>query len=222
MTESNQETTAEESMSKEDLKYTLERLYKCRDLEISNLWQRSVFLSVFLILCFTAYGYLALEILKMSEQKLVFHLVCLGLTAVGAIFSVIWILMGKASKAWYEVYETAITKFEHSHFKILGLPKKNIMGNMEFPADQKNNSIFKTSGGAYSPSKINIGIGVVSLFLWMILGAIHLFFGLANLQDCNAQGDFYIVLGMVTIVFVTIIIIMCFTRTNFLRSNFLE
>lgn len=82
--------------------------------------------------------------------------------------------MGKGSKAWYEVYETAITEFENNNFIELGLPKENIMGMMKFPQKQRCDSIFSTNGGAFSPSRINILIGQVSLFLLIILDLIHL------------------------------------------------
>ena len=41
--------------------FTIKDLYiqywHCRDFEIQNLWQRSIFLGTFLILCFTGYGF---------------------------------------------------------------------------------------------------------------------------------------------------------------------
>ena len=173
------------NLVKEDLKYTLDKLYKCRDLEISNLWQRSVFLSVFLILCFSSYGYIGIELLKtdFNDIKLystisTFNLGAIFILSVGIIFSIIWIMMSKASKAWYEVYENAIREFENTYFNELGLPKNNIMGNMGFPQAQRCDSIFSTKGGAYSPSKINILIGQVSLYLLILLTIIHLFISL--------------------------------------------
>ncbi|WP_300232445.1 hypothetical protein [uncultured Alistipes sp.] len=44
---------AEEKIS---IKEIHETLWRCRDFELSHLWQRSIFLSAFLILCFTGYG----------------------------------------------------------------------------------------------------------------------------------------------------------------------
>lgn len=34
--------------------------WHCRDFELNHLWQRSIFLSAFIIICFSAYGDLAL------------------------------------------------------------------------------------------------------------------------------------------------------------------
>ncbi|ADZ11624.1 hypothetical protein J5295_05265 [Riemerella anatipestifer] len=161
---------------KEDLINTLNRLYRCRDLEISNLWQRSVFLSVFLILCFTAYGYLILNLVKENYDLNTlnkYNITCLLLSSISVIFSTIWILMAKASKAWYEVYESAISSFEYKYFEKINLPAENIMGEMIFRRELRNDNIFSRKGGAFSPSKINIAIGQISLLIWAIIMLLH-------------------------------------------------
>lgn len=208
-------------IEKDNLRYTLDKLYKCRDLEISNLWQRSVFLSVFLILCFTAYGYISLEVFKIDYKKDIlkfslFNLVAVFILSIGIIFSIIWIMMAKGSKAWYEVYESAIHEFENENFDKLGLPIDNIMGNMGFPTENKNNNIFSTKGGAYSPSRINILIGQVSLILLIIFSIIHLF--LNQLITNNIWlGLFTILIPMITY-FISYFII---NNKNIARSGFL-
>ena len=64
----------------DSLRRTLDRMYCCRDLELSNLWQHSVFLGTFLVLCFIGYGVLVHSMLKLengtSEQFMLFHFVC--------------------------------------------------------------------------------------------------------------------------------------------------
>jgi hypothetical protein len=171
----------------EDLRIILNRLYECRNLEISNLWQRSVFLSVFLILCFTAYGYIALNLLDKSiennaiEYLFLINTIALCLASIGAIFSIIWILMGKGSKGWYEVYETAISNFEREYQKKLKLPEKYIMGEMLLPKDKKNKNIFSPKAGPFSPSKINILIGQMSLYIWILLIVIHSLYSFSSL-----------------------------------------
>ena len=161
----------------EDNQYvrTLERLYQCRDLEISNLWQRSVFLSVFLILCFTGYGILVLRIIDYTSvlEWILFNLLSIVLSFVGCILSAIWVYMGKGSKAWYEVYETAIVSFEHKYHDKIGIPVSNIMGEMGIPYKKMNDCIFSMKSGAYSPSRINILIGQVCLIGWIVIGIVH-------------------------------------------------
>lgn len=110
-----QETGKTQRYNVNALRNVLDRLYECRDLEISNLWQRSVFLSVFMILCYTGYGCLVTQIVENIDNTLkitYLHTVAVALGCISAIFSVLWIAMAKASKAWYEVYETAISSFE--------------------------------------------------------------------------------------------------------------
>ncbi|MBE4948029.1 RipA family octameric membrane protein [Chryseobacterium culicis] len=212
-----------DNSNKIDLKYTLDKLYKCRDLEISNLWQRSVFLSVFLILCFSAYGYIGIELLKVdfnntkSYSKIsILNSGAILILSVGIIFSIIWIMMSKASKAWYEVYEHAITEFEKKHFNELGLPEKNIMGNMGFPQDQRDDSIFSTSGGAFSPSKINILIGQVSLYLLILLNLLHLIVSVMN------NGHRFLNIGSIFISVMTLVLSTRLVNSKVAKSGFLN
>lgn len=43
-----------------------ESLWRCRDFELSHLWQRSVFLTAFLLLAYTGYGVLMLQIMTVK------------------------------------------------------------------------------------------------------------------------------------------------------------
>lgn len=162
-------------MKDEKLSEVLSRLYKCRDLEITNLWQRSIFLSVFLILCFTGYGILVIEMIDCQNISSWFTLnsLCIILAFIGSIISVIWIYMAKGSKAWYEVYEAAISKFENDYYEEIGIPENNVMGEMGVPIDKLNNKLLSMKAGAYSPSKINILLGQICFLGWILIGVIH-------------------------------------------------
>ena len=151
------------------LKERLEIFYKCRDLEITNLWQRSVFLGAFLLLCFTGYGYILFSYEKCCYDIDV-NMCGALLSIVGQVMSVIWILMGKGSKRWYEVYEKVICDIEH-HAK-LEIPENYRMG--EYCDISKTcESIFSLSAGKFSPSKLNICIGHVSLYIWGMIFCMH-------------------------------------------------
>lgn len=208
----------------DDLKYTLDKLYRCRDLEISNLWQRSVFLSVFLILCFTAYGYLAIEMLgsdKIDNNKILrFGSAAIFIGCVSTVFSIVWILMGKASKAWYEVYEKAISEFEDDHHVKLGLPIKNIMGNMGFPQTQRNDSITSTRGGAFSPSRINIAIGQISLYLWILIVVFHAIIN-CSLINRSDYGNIFLIIT-ISLPLLTFSICLLIVLTRYVKSGFLD
>jgi len=104
----------EDKISIRDIHQTL---WRCRDFELTNLWQRSVFLTAFLVLCFTAYFALLSKIAEKWEEKdilILLNIVGYMLSIIGAIFSIFWIKMGKGSKAWYEIYEAAIREFEQN------------------------------------------------------------------------------------------------------------
>ncbi|SHE98145.1 RipA family octameric membrane protein [Dysgonomonas macrotermitis] len=164
-----------------NLERTLDRLYKCRDLEIANLWQRSVFLAVFLTLCLTGYGILvsklfSLDTISEINKQTFTHIGAIGIGILGFLFSLIWIMMAKGSKAWYEVYEGAIYNFEEEFQVDLQIPDMYRMGINDGVDGKLNSSIISVKSGAYSPSKINIVIGQIFLLLWIVVMLIHGFF----------------------------------------------
>lgn len=59
------ENMAEEKIS---IKEIHETLWRCRDFELSHLWQRSIFLSAFLILCFTGYGGVLVSMFEKNDS----------------------------------------------------------------------------------------------------------------------------------------------------------
>lgn len=168
--------------TRDELKDVLDRLYKCRDLEISNLWQRSIFLSVFMVLCFTGYGYLLLQIIDSEPSKSTCSTLCksdylniaaIALGCVSLVFSLLWIFMAKASKAWYEVYETAISTFENEYSDILKIPEFNIMGEMGLYIHKMSYCLYSAKAAAFSPSRINIAIGQVCFTVWVLVITLH-------------------------------------------------
>lgn len=168
----------------------LELLYRCRDFELSHLWQRSVFLGAFLLLCLSGYAcfagskignvqqYAAVYLFPSNGDNhrtaFLWNIIALGICLIGLLMSIIWILMAKSSKMWYEIYEKYIIDFETQnpdlyidrHYRmgaITGLEKEKV-----------SDSIFSCKSGCYSPSKLNIAIGHVSMYIWIICGLIHL------------------------------------------------
>lgn len=170
--------------SKITIKEIHETYWRCRDFELSHLWQRSIFLSAFLILCFTGYGALISKMIDMGNvNKLAYvNLLAFLVSIIGIIFSCLWIMMGKGSKAWYERYENAILAFEcNNHYvepiaaHIGGFQYGNLPDYKWLPI---NKNLFKGNGGAYSPSKINIAIGQVTFILWSIAAFSHAVLGI--------------------------------------------
>ncbi len=80
-------------------------LWKCRDFELSHLWQWSVFLVTFLVLVFTGYGKL-LEFYFSRDSTpggphslgvIQFHGMAVGLSCAGLFVSTLWVCMAKGS-----------------------------------------------------------------------------------------------------------------------------
>lgn len=172
-------------------------LWMCRDLEIKNLWQRSVFLGAFLLACFAGYGGLAVAAIGRGGQmgidaRWMVNGAAFGICFVGTVLSFLWIMMAKGSKAWYEFYENAIValakahrdKFEESLRDLEGRRWERIK-DFQWP-DNMSDSLLNTKGGAYSPSKLNAAVGFVSLGIWIVLAFVHL--AIATVGCKNLHG----------------------------------
>ena len=144
--------------------------YKIRKFEIQNLWQRSIFLATFTVLLFTGYGTFAEKLFSYDESKAVIaHFFCCLLAFIGSTFAIIWIMMAKGSKAWFEIYERRIMDIEKEDS--LGIPTKYLM--REGAPFSIRNSLWLPNPGAYSVSKINIILGQVLLSIWLFIYIIH-------------------------------------------------
>ncbi|MCS2997593.1 hypothetical protein NXW41_03985 [Bacteroides thetaiotaomicron] len=157
-------------------------------MEITNLWQRSIFLAVFLTLTLSGYGILASNFFSnnvfIELNYKILHGAAVAIGLLGFTLSVIWVLMAKGSKAWYEVYAKAISDFEEEFKHELGIPQIYLMGKVDFldkDMEKKdddgfycNKKISNIDSGAYSVSKLNILIGWVFLITWSVVIILHL------------------------------------------------
>jgi bacitracin transport system permease protein len=150
------------------LKEIRQDFYKLRNFEISNLWQRSIFLFSMILLLFTGYGNLVFKLLEKNENTLLIHELCCFVALLGFVFSLIWIMMAKGSKAWFEVYEKKITSIE----EILQINEIWRMGSRCTPHELDDN-LLKRNAGPYSVSKLNIFIGQILVFVWLLIVIIH-------------------------------------------------
>ena len=173
-------------------------LWKCRDFELSHFWQRSIFLTTFFILVFTGYGKLVECYFEKFDPSgaakalgaLQFHGIALALSCLGMVLSILWVCMAKGSKTWYERYENAINDFV-DHFEsnqnvfdsgveeVAGFKYENLNDSIAKHDERerqrkRNRSLLRTGGADYSPSRINVFIGVFSFFLWIGLGLLHM------------------------------------------------
>ena len=142
-----------------------EGFYQCRRFEATNLWRRSFLLSIFLVFCFAVYGALASEILTAgpgAANFLALNEAACAVALLGTSFALIWIMMAKGSKAWYEVYERYIFEIEQEEAEGLKIPERYRLGDLCRPWGM-NGNLFSKKAGRYSPSRLNITIGSVTL-----------------------------------------------------------
>lgn len=226
-------------------------LWRGRDFEISHLWQRSVFLAVFMLAIAGAYGTYMMKMMfpedsntnkflitstNMEENKtlkielkidnqtetdnvdentkekiitseIYQKIVPIFLTYLGIVFSMMWVMMAKGSKRLYEEYERGIDKmiedeiFNHAvddnYYPCHGnLPKVE--------KDKLSDCLFSVKAGDYSPSKINITIGIAALFCWGVLCLLHI----VILINYFLQNKFsYILFWSLFIAFIVVAII---------------
>lgn len=205
-------------VSLKDIRTTFLQL---RDFEISNLWQRSIFLSASLIVFFSAYGFLVSELIKNpNNNSLIKNEVCCGIALCGFAFSIIWIMMAKGSKAWYEVYEVRINEIEIE--EELDIPKEYRMSELP-ELDKLDSNLFTNIAGKYSVSKLNIMIGIFLMFIWFIILVIHYVLAIVefnhSMQNCVMHT---IVFTLTPLFFLTILITaLCNTwaKSNALKSK---
>lgn len=161
-------------------------LWKCRDFELSTLWQRSAMLGVFMVALYTGYGALLLNAFEhgCAHRWTTFNLMAVGMCCFGMVFSALWIMMLKGSKGWYELCEAALNGFKEDK-------PGDVFENEEVRADaafgvfyssstnrkmedfELDKNLLSTAGGGFSVSRVAIAIGQVSLVGWLALAFTH-------------------------------------------------
>lgn len=235
--------------SKLDIKDIHQTLWKCRDFELTSLWQRSIFLTTLLVLCYTGYGFLFSAIVNKKEVAtviinaisphpeqdsksfLILHAAAFFLSVVGVLFSCLWIAMAKGSKAWYERYEKTIYAFEMNpnNIEYRAKPYAAFQGyNMVKDEDKAgvNDSIFSMKGGAYSPSKINIAIGQISAFIFLTTCVVHIYiiFQTASIFNVKSLSNIKDILPNLILLLTPFLIIFLLLRWHcgWLKSSIIE
>lgn len=218
----NQSTTEQEKEKKKrekKLKELYTRYNQCRDLELDRFWKNSVFVWVFLAMCFTTFGILvkdynmptkAMNINHISKD---FYYLSLSIvSSIGFILSWIWVWMARGLKAWYEVYENAIWEIESSknEFKY---PHQYTINNYWCMKESKcfiQKWLFDPK--PFSPSKIVILIGWLLISIWLFALAISLYKYL-TIERCTCNcGCIHIQFWWSVIIIVLIILILCVNR----------
>lgn len=208
----------------EDQKSNALDLYKryneCRDAELDRFWKNSIFVWVFLALCFTALGSLIkdynMPTKAMSESKQIsqndYYLFLNIISGIGFILSWIWVWMARGLKAWYEVYEMAIWNIE-TYKNEFQYPQDYLINNFWTIKESRN---WITSAKPYSPSKIVILIGWLLVIIWggaLLYSIIR--FSIPTLKCCYS----FIVILIGLIIIGIIILFRCFSKSSALRNK---
>lgn len=199
-----------------------ESLWRCRDFEISHLWQRSVFLTAFLVLAYTGYGFVLMKICDHIIEKApkisqigfrYLNIIGFMIALVGIILSILWIKMGKGSKAWYERYEDALTQIERDKdyvtTEVLVMNQRKCMHGALPEPEYMDNCLLSTNGGRFSPSRINICIGQLSLIVFTLASLGQMIFYGIIVSDFDICFCCESIVFFVNIVFVVLALIFC-------------
>ena len=199
-------------------------LYQAYADEIRNLWTRSVFLGAFMTLAWGGYGALQLKILdKSCETTAHCHLISLGLCVVIIVLSLLWVAMAKGSKFVQEAHEEHIKNLKFDWLGEINIEMGTYkrlfcdLGNYQDRIEKKNqssNELF--SSYRYSPSKINIALGWVSVVVAVILSAIHIMIWTHSLIDLSR---YYILFAFPIFSIFAIVIFMAFCMKDYLKGG---
>lgn len=114
---------------------------------------------------------------RIKENKLAIqHFSAACLCYLGLCFSILWVMMSKGAKYWYESYEQSINAF-------INIAEKDKVWdiNSQYPRHGRldepintNSSLFSPRAYTYSVSKINCTIGIIGIICWLVLSIIHM------------------------------------------------
>jgi len=160
----------------------LQQLWDGRKFELEHFWQRSIFLASIFVVLIAGYGKIIFSlyfpessVAENEDVLLIQHSIAWGITLLNLIFSMLWIMMAKGSKFWYERYEHSINSLLEKS-SIFDNINKDLPchGDLEYPPDDRySDSLFSTHAGGFSVSKVNITIGIIGIFVFLLLNGLH-------------------------------------------------
>ena len=214
------ETAGHVLRSKISARDVYDRLWKSRDFELSHLWQRSVVLTAFLVLTYSGYGLLIGKLFANGNCQIVsasrvVHCFAILISSLGLLVSFLWVLMGRGSKRWYEAYEESIDHFceiyseEFEPRELSAIAGSNPL-SCEQVEKSSNDKVLSLCAGRYSPSKINIAIGWLSMSVWGFVELLHIVL-LSGKVDFNAVVTklFALLPHSISNAIIPVILVMC-------------
>ncbi|TLD80849.1 hypothetical protein LS68_005060 [Helicobacter sp. MIT 05-5293] len=180
--------------AKEDLtKY----IWEAHNFEIKNLWQRSILLVPLIVMAFTAMGILQLKIIdditKSKDEYIPLLCAELFVCNVGAILSLFWVALAKASKFIQEAHEEHLKDYLGNEKAYCNLDDYN-----------KDFCFFSLKPYRFSPSKINIALGWFSASIFVYVFIINLLLYFCEINICCLIG-----LGIITLIINILLLFFC-------------
>ena len=211
--------------------------WKCRDFELSHYWQRAVFLTAFLMACYAGYGAFILSCITAEKLNIGFTIingVALAISLVGLILSMLWLMMAKGSKTWYERYESAISAFVDKYCenkkvfsedagKIAGFRCKHMN---TFDEERISDWLWRPCGGTYYVSRINIALGHLSVLIWTCLIVAHLCVAKLRIKTMDKIDECFLFLNwpnfLLAIVVISLLLFWLYSSQQLKSSNLEE
>lgn len=157
-------------------------------------------------------------ITKDNNNGLLIMVNCISifLAILGYTLSLLYIMMGKGYKYWYECYKKLIEYIEYRE-EYKNEEGENLLYAMckvnDFKPEDKDKSLLSRNAGKFSVSKINILLGQVSAVVWIIIFIIHIVFliylKLFNLILSNNFKNIFIAIVVTFAIVITICITCC-------------
>lgn len=140
--------------------------------ELSHLWQRSILLTAMIVVICTVYASLMPKMLDPNSNvdPIVINEVAGFVALIGLVFAIVWIMMGKGSKSWFEVQEKRISTIEN---KLFGPDYDGYKMGDDCSLKHIDSCIFSTKAGKYSVSRLNVFIGIAMSIFWIALFIVH-------------------------------------------------
>lgn len=142
---------------------------------------------------------------KEIENALIIHEICCAIALLAIVFSIIWIMMAKGSKAWYEVYERKICNIEKE--ENLKIPPKYQMKTNDCTPWNLDANLITTKSGRYSVSRINILIGIILMITWTMILITHYISAIYLFSDSNANCVMHTIILVILVVLFLLILI---------------
>lgn len=191
----------------------LEFQNKRYDTELQLFWQRSVFVSAFLVLILTGYGALLIKIVELHSIKNIpmllsdslFNSLASVISTMGIIVSYIWFRIARGAKGTYKSLEDRIFG-NGEHIRNLIKQYTNDPELDLTPLFHQIEDTFKLDEGPYSPSKLNI----IFVFFFLVLFSMLLTLHLIALFFC----DLFLFLSFTTVELLLLLVFILVIRLN--------